>query len=404
MKKIKSVFKGVFSVFLIGAMASCELLNFNSSISSSISSNESSSASSSELQIDYKVNEEEWKNALGFDNLKNANVEAIFTEFNSYINSIEETRTKYLFTEDSIKMSLTVSGQLDTEIYYDLSDPSVCKIYQRYISDGQSSPYVLNSLNNLTDKEYNFVKDCLLSTLFDLRFALLTDYYSIATFENNCYVIDGENLPYFMYCDQYNINNSIIKYHFENKQLVLLEYYEKDNEYNTMKLSISNIGNTSVDFDVTNVCFHEDGLLLNEGVYASLTNNSYHIFNCDDCGTVTVAHTYTNGVCDVCEYEYKPVTESNNNYDIEYLDLEGYPKNKIAICKDKETQKIVLVDFSKVSYSMTSSSNGIVIVLYGYNAYIEEKTVTEENVTKTIYSFYSYDTREFLKEIIVEQN
>ena len=110
--------------------------------------------------------------------------------------------------------------------------------------------------------------------------------------------------------------------------------------------------------------------------YSFTTNNDlFHLMECKDCNNiVSKAHSYENNICTDCGHKLETKLDKNS-YDIEYLNFDGYPKDKVILYRNKETKEIEDIQFNGFWSSYSSDRPETIFRAFGYNAYVEkEKT------------------------------
>lgn len=410
---IKMKKRFLLNLLLIFSLTSCDLLDqLKSTLDSSEgqpnseSSNKETSIpekdSSSIIKNPYEVDEQIWAEELGFKSCINATIDFSF-QYSVNTGEVEKNQVKYEIDNESILASQELDvfgdGNIQTvKQFIDISDYSVLKMYGFGQSNGELKKICMTQ-NSFAENEEEAKKVLIeyFETLMisSVGHVLLKEQFNIATFDGSDYLIDGANIPYYAVSTfNYSVNDAIIKYHFEDNKLVSINYEEKVNKDNKISILISNRGTTKTEYDATGVCMHENAYV------SSSASSSAHYIECSKCNMSIClqAHTFEEEICKYCDYEHKVIDYSQ--YDVEYLNFKGYPKNAIKVYKDKKTHQIakVVIDGMK-SFGYDYEKLVFTYVMYGYNVYITEESFSTTTKKTTTYSFYTFDDKKLLQQL-----
>ena len=408
--------KVLLNLLLILSLSSCDLIDalkgkIDSSESHQISKDENldtsseienEDSSSVDIKNKYEIDEQTWVEELQFLSCNNATIDLDF-QYSSGDGNVEKYTLKYEIDKDcmvvSQDMDIDGNGNIQTlRQFMDISNYEFLKMYGYGISNGEVIK--IHMSQNTFAKNEEEAKEVLMNYFELLIYSsighvLLKDQFSAATFDGVDYVIDGSTLSYYaVSTSSYQTNDARIKYHFEDNKLMSINYEEKENKDNKISLTISNRGTTVVEYDTSGACMHE-------GAYVgSSASSNAHYIECSKCdiSICLQAHTFENGICKYCEYEYEIIDYSQ--YDLEYLNLKGYPKDAIKIYKDKKTHQVasVVIDMmSSIGYDYENSV--FTYTIYGYDVYITKESTSNTNGTTTTYCFYSFEDKKLLQQI-----
>lgn len=410
---IKMKKRFLLNLLLIFSLTSCDLLDqlkstldsSESQVNSESSNKESSTPekdSSSIIKNPYEVDEQVWAEELGFKSCINATVDFAF-QYVEKDGSVEKNQVKYEIADESIlasqELDIFGDGNIQTvKQFLDISDYSILKTYGFGQSNGELKKICMTQNSFAKNEEeakkvlIGYFETLMISTVGHV---LLKEQFNIATFDGNDYLIDGANIPYYAVSTlNYSVNDAIIKYHFEDNKLVSINYEEKTNKDNKISILISNRGTTKTEYDATGVCMHENAYV------SSSASSSAHYIECSKCNMSIClqAHTFEEEICKYCDYERKVIDYSQ--YDVEYLNFKGYPKDSIKIYKDKRTHQIakVVIDGMK-SLGYDHENLVFTYTMYGYNVYITEESFSTTTRKTTTYSFYTFDDKKLLQQI-----
>lgn len=408
--------KVLLNVLLILSLSSCDLIDalkgkIDSSESHQISGDENldtsseienEDSSSVDIKDKYEIDEQTWAEELQFLSCNNATINLDF-QYSSGNGNVEKHTLKYEIDKDcmvvSQDMDIDGNGNIQTlRQFMDISNYDFLKMYGYGISNGEVIKIYMSQ--NTFAKNEEEAKEVLMNYFELLIYSsighvLLKDQFSTATFDGVDYVIDGSTLSYYaVSTNSYQTNDARIKYHFEDNKLMSINYEEKENKDNKISLMISNRGTTVVEYDTSDACMHE-------GAYVgSSASSNAHYIECSKCDMPIClqAHTFENGICKYCEYEYEIIDYSQ--YDLEYLSLKGYPKDAIKIYKDKKTHQVASVVIDMMSSIGYDYENLVfTYTIYGYDVYITKESTSNTNGTTTTYCFYSFEDKKLLQQI-----